>query len=419
MKDAGSMDPVFLFDEIDKIGNDFRGDPASALLEVLDPEQNKEFTDHYLEIPFDLSKVMFITTANTADTIPRPLLDRMEVIETNGYTEEEKLKIAERYLLPKKVKEHGLRPENVHISDRTTRDIINYYTRESGVRNLERELAGICRKAARRVVEKNAELTRVTPANLERFLGKKRFRYDVMGDDAQVGVTTGLAWTAVGGVTLSIETTVAPGTGQLVLTGQMGDVMKESARAGVSYIRSISKLLGIKPGFYKNEDLHIHIPEGATPKDGPSAGVTMCCAMISALTGVPARQDVAMTGEITLRGKVLPVGGIREKVLAAHRAGIRKVLLPAENERDIDEIPAAVRRKLEFVLIENANEAFLHVLTGPVKPAASEAGAGRGKASGTGGGAAPGAAEAGLDGAAGLSCAAGLSGTAGPARRQC
>ncbi|MDR2089349.1 MAG: endopeptidase La [Clostridiales Family XIII bacterium] len=369
MKEAGSMDPVFLFDEIDKIGNDFRGDPASALLEVLDPEQNKEFTDHYLEIPFDLSKVMFITTANTTDTIPRPLLDRMEVIEVPGYTEEEKVKIAEQYLVPKKVKEHGLKPENVFISEQTTRAIINYYTRESGVRNLEREIANICRKVARRVVEKHAETTRVHPANIEKFLGKKRYRYDVIEDETQVGVTMGLAWTSVGGVTLSIETTVVPGSGRLVLTGQLGDVMKESARAGVSYIRSLSGELGIKKSFYKDDDLHIHIPEGATPKDGPSAGVTMFCAMVSALTGVPARQDVAMTGEITLRGKILPVGGIREKVLAAHRAGIRKVLLPAENERDIDDIPPNVRRKLEFVLIRSADEAMNHILVRGADPA--------------------------------------------------
>jgi len=366
MKEAGTMDPVFLFDEVDKLGNDFRGDPASALLEVLDPEQNKEFTDHYLEFPFDLSKVLFITTANTLDSIPRPLLDRMEVIEVPGYTEEEKVKIAEQYLVPKKMKEHGLSDEGVHISEGAIRDVINYYTRESGVRNLEREIAGVCRKAARRVVEDRAthEKTdiRVTSGNIEKYLGKKRFRYDVIEHEQQVGTTTGLAWTIVGGTTLSIETTRIPGTGQLVLTGQLGDVMKESARAGISYIRSIADSLGIRKDFYKTDDIHIHIPEGATPKDGPSAGVTMCTAMISCLTGIPARQDVAMTGEITLRGTILPVGGIREKILAAHRAGIRKVLLPRENERDIDEIPATVRRKMEFVLIGHANDALPHVL---------------------------------------------------------
>jgi ATP-dependent Lon protease len=376
IKEAGTMNPVFLFDEIDKIGNDFRGDPASAMLEVLDPEQNKEFTDHYLEFPFDLSKVMFITTANTTDTIPRPLLDRMEVINVPGYTEEEKVKIAEQYLIPKQVREHGLNEAQLHISENTIHDIINYYTRESGVRNLERNISGIMRKAARKVVEDKAEKITVTSGNIDKFLGKKIFRYDVIENEKMVGVTTGLAWTAVGGTTLSIETAMIPGNGQLSLTGQLGDVMKESARAGISYIRSIAGELNIKKDFYKNYDIHIHIPEGATPKDGPSAGLTMCTAMISTLTGIPARLDVAMTGEITLRGNVLPVGGIREKVLAAHRAGIRKVLLPAENERDIDEIPENVRKKMEFVLISHAKEALRHVLTKSVrKPAAKKSAA--------------------------------------------
>ncbi|MDD4564360.1 MAG: endopeptidase La [Eubacteriales bacterium] len=362
IKEAGTNNPVFLFDEVDKIGNDFRGDPASALLEVLDPEQNKDFVDHYLEIPFDLSKVMFITTANTTETIPRPLLDRMEIIYVPGYTEEEKVKIAEKYLIPKKIKEHGLSEENITISERTIRSIINYYTRESGVRNLERELANLCRKVARRIVEGDATRFRVTAGNLESYLGKKRFRYDIIEGENEIGIATGLAWTVVGGDTLFIETTLIPGTGKLVLTGQLGEVMQESAKAGVSYIRSISKELGIKGDFYKENDLHIHIPEGATPKDGPSAGVTMCTAIISSLTNRAVRKDVAMTGEITLRGKVLPVGGIREKVLAANRAGIKKVLLPAENEVDIEEIPSNVRRKLEFVLIQNVSEALEHAL---------------------------------------------------------
>jgi ATP-dependent Lon protease len=386
MKEAGTMDPVFLFDEVDKIGSDFRGDPASALLEVLDPEQNKEFTDHYLEFPFDLSKVLFITTANTLDTIPRPLLDRMEVIEVPGYTEEEKVKIAEQYLIPKQMTEHGLSDEKIRISEGALRDIINYYTRESGVRSLEREIAGVYRKAARRVVEDRAEkkLTdiRVTGVNIEKYLGKKRFRYDVIENEYRIGGATGLAWTIVGGTTLSIETTRMPGTGQLALTGQLGDVMKESAKAGVSYIRSIADDLGIKKDFYKTYDIHIHIPEGATPKDGPSAGVTMCVAMISCLTGIPARQDVAMTGEITLRGAILPVGGVREKVLAAHRAGIGKVLLPKQNERDIDDIPATVRRKMEFVLIEHANDALPHVLKRVPKKRASSGGADKTAAAG-------------------------------------
>jgi len=362
IKEAGTNNPVFLFDEVDKIGTDFRGDPASALLEVLDPEQNKEFTDHYLEVPFDLSKVMFITTANNTDTIPRPLLDRMELIYVPGYTEEEKVKIAEKYLVPKKIKEHGLKDENITISESTIRSIINYYTRESGVRNLEREIANLCRKVARKIVEEDATRFRVTAGNIESYLGKKRHRYDIIEGENEVGVTTGLAWTVVGGDTLFIETTLIPGTGKLVLTGQLGEVMQESAKAGVSYIRSISKELGIKEDFYKENDLHIHIPEGATPKDGPSAGVTMCTAIISTLTNTPVRKDVAMTGEITLRGKVLPVGGIREKVLAAHRAGIKKVLLPADNEKDIEEIPANVRKKLEFVLIHSVKEALEHAL---------------------------------------------------------
>lgn len=358
IKETGSNNPVFLFDEVDKIGTDYKGDPASALLEVLDPEQNKDFTDHYLELPFDLSKVMFITTANTTDTIPRPLLDRMEVIHVAGYTEEEKVKIAQKYLIPKKVSEHGLKKENISFSEKSLRDLINYYTRESGVRNLEREIANICRKLARKTVTGKAKHFKVTEKSLEGYLGKKRFHYDIINEETEVGVTTGLAWTAVGGDTLFIETTVVPGSGKFVLTGQLGDVMQESAKAGISYIRSIADKLNIDENFYKEQDVHIHIPEGATPKDGPSAGVTMCTAMISALTGTPVRKDIAMTGEITLRGKVLPVGGIREKVLAAHRAGIRKVLLPAENEKDIEDIPKNVRKQMEFVLIHSVDEAL-------------------------------------------------------------
>jgi ATP-dependent Lon protease len=367
IKDAGSKNPVFLFDEVDKIGADFKGDPASALLEVLDPEQNKDFTDHYLETPFDLSKVMFIATANTTDTIPRPLLDRMEVIEVMGYTEEEKLNIAQKYLVPKKIAEHGLQPENLQISEEAIRDIINYYTRESGVRNLEREIANLCRKVARKTVSGRRKKFSITAANLEEYLGKKKFRYDKIVCESEIGVTTGLAWTIVGGDTLFIETSAVPGTGKLQLTGQLGDVMQESAKAGISYIRSVTDKFGIDEDFYKNMDIHLHIPEGATPKDGPSAGVTMCVAMISTLTKTPARKDVAMTGEITLRGNVLPVGGIREKVLAAHRAGIRLVLLPADNERDIEDIPAKVRKEMKFVLIKTVDDAIKHVLIGPKK----------------------------------------------------
>lgn len=362
IKEAGTNNPVFLFDEVDKIGADFKGDPASALLEVLDPEQNKDFMDHYLEISFDLSKVMFITTANSTDTIPRPLLDRMEVINVPGYTEEEKVKIAENYLVPKKVKEHGLKPENIQISEETLRGLINNYTRESGVRNLEREIANLCRKVARKIVTSDVKTYGITADKLEDYLGKKRFRYDIIEGVNEIGVTTGLAWTVVGGDTLFIETTAVPGTGKLVLTGQLGDVMQESAKAGLSYIRSVASKYNIDEEFHTNKDIHIHIPEGATPKDGPSAGVTMVTAMISTLTGIPVRKEVAMTGEVTLRGKVLPVGGIREKVLAAHRAGIKKILLPRENERDIEEIPENVREKLEFVLISTVDEALEHAL---------------------------------------------------------
>ena len=362
IKDCGTKNPVFLFDEVDKIGADYKGDPASALLEVLDPEQNKEFTDHYLEVPFDLSKVMFITTANTTSTIPRPLLDRMEVLEVSGYTEEDKLNIAEKYLVPKQIKENGLTRGNISFTEQGIRTLINYYTRESGVRNLEREIGNLCRKVAKNVVCGDTKRVSITGKKVQEFLGKKKFRFDIIKGEKEVGVTTGLAWTIVGGDTLFIETTAVPGNGKLVLTGQMGDVMQESAKAGVSYIRSMAKKLKIEEDFYKKYDLHIHIPEGAIPKDGPSAGVTMCTAIISTLTGIPARKDIAMTGEITLRGKVLPVGGIREKVMAAHRAGIRKVLLPKDNDADIEEIPQVVRDDMEFVLIKNVNEALKHVL---------------------------------------------------------
>lgn len=362
IKDSGTKNPVFLFDEVDKIGADYKGDPASALLEVLDPEQNKDFTDHYLEVPFDLSKVMFITTANTTSTIPRPLLDRMEVIEVSGYTEEDKLNIAERYLVPKQVKENGLTKSNISFTEKGLRTVINYYTRESGVRNLEREIGTICRKVAKNVVCGDTKKVSITGKKVEEMLGKKKFRFDIIKGEKEVGVTTGLAWTVVGGDTLFIETTAVPGNGKLVLTGQMGDVMQESAKAGVSYIRSVSKKLKIDEDFYKKYDLHIHIPEGAIPKDGPSAGVTMCTAIISTLTGIPARKDIAMTGEITLRGKVLPVGGIREKVMAAHRAGIRKVLLPKDNDVDIQDIPEVVRNDMEFVLLRNVNDALREVL---------------------------------------------------------
>ena len=356
IKDAGTNNPVFLFDEVDKIGADFKGDPASALLEVLDPEQNKDFTDHFLDLPFDLSKVMFITTANSTETIPRPLLDRMEVIEVSGYTEEEKVKIAQQYLIPKQIKAHGLKPKNFGITEKALRDLINYYTRESGVRNLEREIGSLCRKVARKIVTKKGTSFRITPSGLEGYLGKKKYRYDVVEGESEVGVVTGMAWTQVGGDTLFIETALVPGSGKIQLTGQLGDVMQESAKAAITYIRSIAAEYGIEDEFYKKYDLHVHVPEGAVPKDGPSAGVTMFTAVMSALTDTPVRKDVAMTGEITLRGKVLPVGGIKEKVLAAHRAGIKTILLPRENEADIDDIPQAVRKQLKFVLLDRAVE---------------------------------------------------------------
>ncbi len=362
IKEAGSDNPVFLFDEVDKIGADFKGDPASALLEVLDPEQNKEFTDHFLEIPFDLSKVMFITTANSVETIPRPLLDRMELIEVSGYTEEEKVKIAQKYLVPKQMKAHGLKKKNFAMSEKAIRDLINFYTRESGVRNLEREIGSLCRKVARKIVAKKATTYRITPASLEGYLGKHRYRYDLMKDESEVGVSTGMAWTQVGGDTLFIETALVPGTGKIELTGQLGDVMQESAKTAITYIRSIASQYDIDAEFYKKNDLHVHVPEGAVPKDGPSAGVTMFTAIMSTLTGTPVRKDVAMTGEITLRGKVLPVGGIKEKVLAAHRAGIRTILLPSENKADIDDIPQTVRKQLNFILLEKAGEALKYAL---------------------------------------------------------
>ena len=375
IRDCGVNNPVFLFDEIDKVGSDYRGDPASALLEVLDPEQNKDFKDHFLDVPFDLSKVLFITTANTTDTIPRPLLDRMELITLSSYTEEEKVEIAKQHLVPKQIKENGLKPEEINISEGAIRSIVNYYTREAGVRDLEREIGSVCRKVARKVVESgelkgrkakksDAKLKtyRITAGNIESYLGKKKAHYDIVEGDNEVGVTTGLAWTSVGGDTLFIETTVMDGSGKLVLTGQLGDVMQESAKAGLSVIRSRSRQLGIDDDFYKEKDIHIHIPEGATPKDGPSAGVTMCTSMVSALTGIPVRKDLAMTGEITLRGNVLPVGGIKEKMIAAHRAGVKVVLLPEENLKDLDELPSNVRNDMTFKGMKVIDEVLAEAL---------------------------------------------------------
>lgn len=356
IKKSGSKNPVFLLDEVDKLANDFRGDPASALLEVLDPEQNSTFTDHYLEVAFDLSKVMFITTANTTSSIPQALLDRMEVIRISGYTEEEKYEIARRHLMPKQLKDHGLTKENLSISEQALRMVISNYTREAGVRNLERNIANLCRKAAKKIVEEKIKKVSINANNLDKYLGPPRFRFDTVKDEDLVGVVNGLAWTEVGGDTLSIEAIVMKGKGNIQLTGQLGDVMKESAMAGISYIRANSEKFGIDSDFYKEYDIHIHVPEGAIPKDGPSAGVTMATAVISALKNVKVKKDVAMTGEITLRGIVLPVGGIKEKVLAAHRMGIKTIILPEDNKIDLDEIPEKVKKSIKFVFAKKLDE---------------------------------------------------------------
>ncbi|REE69524.1 ATP-dependent Lon protease [Paenibacillus taihuensis] len=363
MKTAGSLNPVFLLDEIDKMAQDFRGDPASALLEVLDPEQNSTFSDHFIEVPFDLSNVMFVTTANVIHNIPRPLLDRMEVLYIPGYTELEKLQIANRYLLPKQKREHGLSDEQVNISEDSLLQVIREYTRESGVRNLEQQIAALCRKAAKAIVtDTDTSSIDVDSARVKEWLGPSKFRYGMAEAEDQIGAVTGLAWTEVGGDTLVIEVTVLPGSGKLTLTGKLGDVMKESAQAAFSYTRSRAEELGIDPKFHEKYDIHIHIPEGAIPKDGPSAGITMATALISALTNRYVNKEVAMTGEITLRGRVLPIGGLKEKSLAAHRAGIRKVLMPKENERDLRDIPDSVKNDLEFVPVSSMDEVLKHAL---------------------------------------------------------
>ena len=356
IKQAGTMNPVFLFDEIDKMSNDFRGDPASAMLEVLDGEQNMAFRDHYLELPFDLSQVMFITTANDMSTIPGPLRDRMEIIEVPSYTEEEKLQIAKRHLLPKEVAEHGLQKGSVRIGDPAMRQIIEGYTREAGVRTLDRTLARVVRKAAVEMLESDVQQIQVTKDKVTEYLGAVRFLRDLPEKKPCVGVVNGLAYTTVGGETLAVECAVMPGSGGLKLTGQLGDVMKESAMAALSWIRAHAGEYGLEPDFHKNLDIHIHVPEGAVPKDGPSAGVTMATALLSALTDRPVRQDVAMTGEITLRGRVLPIGGVKEKLLAAYRAGIRTILLPRENEKDLEEIPEHVLKTFTIHFAENIKD---------------------------------------------------------------
>ncbi|WP_088007264.1 endopeptidase La [Indiicoccus explosivorum] len=364
MKKAGTVNPVFLLDEIDKMSNDFRGDPSSAMLEVLDPEQNSTFSDHYIEETYDLSQVLFIATANDLGSIPGPLRDRMEVITIAGYTEGEKQSIAKNHLIPKQLKEHGLSEEKLRFEDDAILSVIRFYTREAGVRNLERQIASICRKVTKQLIAGEKESITVTPELVEEYLGKKKFRYGQAETENQVGVATGLAYTAVGGDTLQIEVSLSPGSGKLLLTGKLGDVMKESAQTALSFVRARAESLGIDPDFHENFDIHIHVPEGAVPKDGPSAGITIATALVSALSKRPIRREVGMTGEITLRGRVLPIGGVKEKTLSAHRAGLKTIILPKENERDIDDIPESVRDALTFKLVSEADEVLNVALEG-------------------------------------------------------
>jgi ATP-dependent Lon protease len=368
MAKVGARNPLFMLDELDKMSMDFRGDPSSALLEVLDPEQNHTFNDHYLEVDFDLSEVMFVATANTLN-IPPALLDRMEVIRIPGYTEDEKLHIGIRYLLPKQMEQHGLKETEIAVSHTVLTDIIRYYTRESGVRNLEREIAKICRKVVKQLaLDKEKEKVTVSTRNLESFLGVRRFRYGVVEENNEIGQVTGLAWTEVGGELLKIEATLVPGKGNLILTGHLGDVMKESIQAAMTVVRSRAEHLGIEAGFYQKLDAHVHVPEGATPKDGPSAGIAMCTALVSSLSRIPVRANVAMTGEITLRGKVLPIGGLKEKLLAAHRGGIETVIIPEENEKDLVDIPKAILKKLDIHPVSTVDQVLELALTELPKP---------------------------------------------------
>jgi ATP-dependent Lon protease len=362
MRTAGSRNPVFLMDEIDKLASDYRGDPAAALLEVLDPEQNNAFSDHYLEIPFDLSRVMFITTANSLHSIPRPLLDRMEVITIPGYTEEEKIQIGANFLVPKELKEHGLKGRDLIINKDALREIVRSYTREAGVRNFERQIATICRKTARDIVSGKKKRSRVSSKNLKKYLGIPRYHYGQAETDNQVGVATALAVTDVGGDIMACEVSVVKGKGHLTLTGHLGDVMKESCQAGLSYLRARAFELGLPEDFYEKVDIHVHVPEGAIPKDGPSAGITVTCAMASALTNRPIKHDIAMTGEVTLRGRVLPIGGVKEKVMAAHRSGIFNVILPEKNRKDIEDIPQNIRQEMNVIFVEHMDDVLATAL---------------------------------------------------------
>ncbi|MCJ8189761.1 endopeptidase La [Sphingomicrobium aestuariivivum] len=362
LKKAGTNNPLFLLDEIDKLGQDFRGDPASALLEVLDPEQNAKFNDHYLEIDYDLSDVMFVTTANSLD-MPQPLLDRMEIIRLEGYTEDEKVEIAKRHLIPKQLEQHGVKEGELTFTDEGLRAMIRHYTREAGVRTLERELAKVARKALRRILEKKDESVTLTPDNVADYLGVRKYRYGVGEEEDQIGAVTGLAWTEVGGELLTIEAVTVPGKGQIKTTGKLGEVMQESIQAAMSFVKARSPSYGVKPSIFARKDIHVHLPEGAVPKDGPSAGVGMVTAMISTLTGIPVRRDVAMTGEVTLRGRVLPIGGLKEKLLAALRGGIKTVLIPAENEKDLVDIPQSIRDALEILPVGHVDEVLAHALT--------------------------------------------------------
>lgn len=368
MKKAGYSNPLFLLDEVDKLGADWRGDPSSALLEVLDPEQNNTFSDHYLEVDYDLSDVMFVTTANTL-RMPQPLMDRMEIIRIAGYTEDEKVQIAKRHLIPKQIKENGLKQKEWSISDEALRDLIRYYTREAGVRNLEREIANLARKSIKTILMKNkVEKVRITRRNLGNYAGVRKFRFGEVEDEDFVGVVTGLAWTEVGGELLTIESVRLPGKGRIQSTGKLGDVMKESVSAAESYVKSRAPSFGIKPTTFEKLDIHVHVPEGATPKDGPSAGVAMVTSIVSMLADIPVRKDVAMTGEITLRGRVLPIGGLKEKLLAAVRGGIKTVLIPTENAKDLPDIPDNVKRHLEIVTVSGMDEVLEKALVSPITP---------------------------------------------------